>query len=263
MPDTPAESVFDEVADAYDALIDWPARLRNEESLFRRLFDDHDVRRVLDTACGTGRHAAMFHSWGASVEGADISPAMIARCQGHFGEPEGLRWVVRPFTEPAEYGRFDAAICIGNSLSLAGGPAEVRRAVAAMLGSLRSGGICVIQVLNLWRLPEGPSVWPTCRRLNTNGAERILMKGLHRVGDRGYIDLIDLTIRAGDLHRRIDSPSFRGLSVDEIASAVESADGQVEGVFGDYHDGEYRPERSPDLIVIARRVVANSATFTE
>ena len=253
MSDAPAMPVFDELADAYDALIDWPARLRNEESFFRRLFDDHGVRRVLDTACGTGRHAAMFHSWGVSVEGADVSPAMIARCRKHFGEPEGLRWIVRPFTEPPERGRFDAAICIGNSLSLAGGPADVRQAVAAMMASLRDGGLCVIQILNLWRLPQGPTVWSKRRHVRMSGEERILLKGLHRVGDRGFIDLIDVTLGPEGLSNRLDAPTFRGLELKEIADAVESAAGRVVGIFGDYHDAPYDRERSTDLIVVSRR----------
>lgn len=253
MPDAPVIPVFDELVDAYDALIDWPARLRNEESFFRRLFTDHGVRRVLDTACGTGRHAAMFHSWNLSVEGADISPAMIARCRASFGEPEGLRWIVRSFTQSSERDGFDAAICIGNSLSLAGDETEVRRAVEAMFRSLRRGGLCIIQVQNLWRLPEGPSTWTAGRHLSVGGADRILMKGLHRVGDRGYIDLIDLTLETGQLTRRVETPTYRGLKVEELIAGVKAAGGRIDRIFGDYQGSPYERDRSPDLIVVGAR----------
>ena len=75
--------MFDDelVADIYDVMIDWPKRLAHEGPFFRRLFQRADARRVLDAACGTGRHAALMHSWGLEVEAADISPAMIARAK--------------------------------------------------------------------------------------------------------------------------------------------------------------------------------------
>lgn len=51
------------------------------EPLYYALFEQRGVRRALDAACGTGQHAAMFHSWGLHVEGADAGPTMIERCR--------------------------------------------------------------------------------------------------------------------------------------------------------------------------------------
>jgi ubiquinone/menaquinone biosynthesis C-methylase UbiE len=49
-------------------MIDWPKRLANESPFFHHLFDQSNVRRVADVACGTGRHADMFRSWGLEVQ---------------------------------------------------------------------------------------------------------------------------------------------------------------------------------------------------
>ena len=57
---------------------------------------------MIDVACGTGHHAAMFHSWGLRVEGADLSAAMIDRARAKFGLPQGLQWTVRGFDQPIE-----------------------------------------------------------------------------------------------------------------------------------------------------------------
>ena len=83
--------VFNDVTDVYEAMIDWPKRLANEGRFFRRLFDDVGVSRVVDVACGTGRHGAMFHSWGMEVEGADIGTSMIERARTNLGEPANMR----------------------------------------------------------------------------------------------------------------------------------------------------------------------------
>ncbi|MCP4899573.1 MAG: class I SAM-dependent methyltransferase, partial [bacterium] len=91
------EHRFDDLTDIYESIIDWPKRLANEEPLYRGLFGRVDAKSVLDVACGTGRHAAMFHGWGLRVEAADISPNMVERARSLFGQPAGLRWVVRRF----------------------------------------------------------------------------------------------------------------------------------------------------------------------
>jgi hypothetical protein len=62
-----SKSSFDDLTDLYEAMIDWPKRSANEAPFFRRLCEHSIVRRVADVACGTGRHADMFRSWGLEV----------------------------------------------------------------------------------------------------------------------------------------------------------------------------------------------------
>ena len=182
-----------DIAEGYDALIDWPRRLANEEPFYRALFERHGVRSVLDVACGTGHHAAMFASWGLRVEGADLSPAMIARAEGLFGRSDSLRWVVRAFDQPhPNAASFDAVICKGNSLALAPDAATAAEALRQMLAATAPGGVCLVQVLNLWSLPDGPCTWQKCKRVTLAGHEHILLKGVHRVGEHGYVDVVDI-----------------------------------------------------------------------
>ena len=210
--------MFDDLADVYEAMIDWPKRLAHEEPFYRRLFERLGARSVLDVACGTGRHAAMFHSWGLRVEGADLSPAMIDRARSSFGQPDGLRWAVRAFDEPiAPAEPFDAAVCVGNSLALAPDMATVERAIRQMLAAVRDGGAIVVQVLNLWHLPDGPCVWQKCRRAAAavpRTGDVLILKGVHRCGDRGYVELI-VTDPSGGTLMRSESTPFLGLEASD------------------------------------------------
>ena len=70
---------------AYDAMIDWKRRLERETPFYRQLFERINIQSVLDVACGTGRHAEMFHTWGLSVEGGDVSPQMLDFCRTRCG----------------------------------------------------------------------------------------------------------------------------------------------------------------------------------
>jgi len=238
----------------YEALIDWPKRLANEEPFYRRLFDRAGVRNVLDVACGTGQHAALFASWGVRVEGADASPAMIVHCGARYGESDSLHWVVRPFDQPHPApGSFDVVVCVGNSLGLAPDFAAVERAVQEMCAAVRDGGACVIHVLNLWSLPDGPSVWQKCRRVTLDGREHILVKGVHRAGTRGFVDLIDLEMSGGPVQPRYESTLFWGVESADLVGLLRQAGAHDAYCFGSYQEEPYVRTQSTDLIVVARK----------
>ena len=206
-----AANTFNQLTDIYEAMIDWPKRLAAEEPFYRHWFQQAGVKRVVDVACGTGHHAAMFHDWGLEVEGADLSPAMIEQARAAFGEPPGLRWAVRGFDEPIpEAGSWDAVVCVGNSLALAPDLATVRTAIARMMEALRPGGVLLVQVLNLWRLPDGPCVWQKCHRTRLPQGDVLILKGVHRCGRHGYVELAVADPNGGPLLAH-ESPQFLGL----------------------------------------------------
>jgi len=247
------QSAFDDLADIYEAMIDWDKRLGNEEPFYRRLFEEAGVHSILDAACGTGRHAAMFHSWGLRVEGADISPSMIQRARASFGQPPGLRWAVRGFDQPvAPAEPFDAAICVGNSLALAPGPAQVDRTIQEMLAAVRAGGLGVLQVLNLWRLPDGPCQWQKCKRAASNQKEVLILKGVHRCGFRGYVDLVVAPLDA-PARMKSDCVSFLGIEADELERFARAAGASSAQFFGSYDRQPYLRQQSGDLIAVIRK----------
>jgi SAM-dependent methyltransferase len=249
-----AAEVFDDLPDAYDAMIDWPRRLANEEPFYRWLVQRVGARSVLDVACGTGRHAAMLHSWGLRVEGADLSPAMIQRCRGRFGESDTLSWVVRGFDEAAgEPGRFDLAICTGNSLALAPDMATVQRAVNRLLEAVRPGGAIVLHVVNLWRLADGPCTWQKCRRAPLARGDSLIVKGLHRCGTRGYVDFLVVTLSGQEPAMQTESVLFWGLESADLEHMMRQAGARQIEIFGDYARSTYDRRRSQDLIVVASK----------
>lgn len=248
-----SDPTFDAHADVYEAMIDWPKRLAHEEPFYRRLFERIGVRSLVDVACGTGRHAAMFHSWGLSVEGADVSPEMIRRARESFGEPAGLGWVVRGFDEPIRAAApLDAALSIGNSLALAPDMATVERAIHQMLAAVRPGGLIVVHVLNLWRLADGPCLWQKCKRVALPRGDSLLIKGVHRAGSRGYVELIVASLaEAGEM--TTDTISFLGLEAKELEAAARQAGATRVECFGGYRDEPYDRQASTDLILVAEK----------
>lgn len=253
-----------ELSDVFEDLVDWPKRLAGEEPFFRAIFERSGAGSVLDAACGTGHHGALFHSWGMSVEGADISPRMIERARALHGEPDGLRWVVRGYGEPAPPpGRFDAAICVGNSLAMSPDRETVRRAVAEMTASVRDGGIVAVHLLNLWRIAEGPALWQKCRRAGSPDGEALIVKGVHRSGDRAWVELLLAPVEHPGAMRTANIPLI-AIEAEEIAGMFRrSGAGEIE-VFGGYKGQAYERLESVDIVVTALKgdLVARSRGST-
>ena len=248
-----AESRFDDLTDVYEAMVDWQLRLQREGPFFRKWFERIQADRVLDVACGTGHHAALFHSWGMNVEAADISPRMIERARQQFGTLHGLQWNVRSFEHTLpDVGRFDAVICIGNSLSLCPDLQRVGHAVNAMMSAVRSEGIVIIQVLNLHRLPNGPCVWQKYLRTRINREEVLIVKGVHRTANRGFVELIVSPI--DDPRRtRSESVALLGLDLDDLQDALRAAGAETVQFCGDYQQQPFDIDTSSDMILVAQK----------
>jgi len=214
------------------------------EGRFRRL-------RVLDAACGTGRHALLFYRWGLEVEAADVSPEMVDFARGQFGEPPGLRWVVRGFEQPVETARpFDLAICVGNSLALAPDEQTARQAIGRMLSAVRPGGLLLVHLLNLWRLSDGPTVWQKCQRSRLSCGEVLIIKGVRRCGDRGAVELLVIGLPQAELLHAESAPLL-GLTAEMLRSAAARAGASTIEFYGGYDRQPYQPEQSIDLLMVA------------
>ena len=248
---------FEDLSDVYEVLVDWPQRLARETPFYRQWWERVGVRRVLDAACGTGQHAALFAAWGLSVEGADGSERMIAKARSLHGETGSLRWIVRRFEEACPTSAaFDAAICVGNSLALAPDEASAERAIGNLLAAVRRGGVVVVQVLNVWSLPDGPCHWQKGLRAVLPQGEAVIVKGVHRCGPRGYVDLVVVPLGgwpAKSPPLRAESVPLLGLEATTLDQWTRRAGAGKVAIFGDYLQRPYERERSLDLILVAEK----------
>lgn len=239
---------FDILSEAYDAMINWDRRLANEAPLFRWLFEQVGARSVLDAACGTGRHAAMFASWGLRVEGADLSPEMIQWCRQQHGQRPELSWVQRSFTQPPAEPH-DLVICTGNSLALAQEMNVIEEAIAAMASGARRA--LLLHVVNLYARPQGPVVWDKTMRVQLSRGEHLLHKGIHRCGEVGYVDFILTSLATFEVTTR--SVPFAGLRPSWLQGLLRTHGFASVEFYGGYARHEFDTEASGDLIVVARR----------
>ncbi len=150
-----AREFYDELGSDYDLMVSWEERLRREEAFFRKVFDAHGVRAVLDAACGTGMHAVSFARWGLAVSAADLSPAMAGKAAENArraGVAVDARAAAFGSLSATFGGGFDAVTCLGNSLPHLLDDESLHAALRDMAAVLRPGGVLVVQNLNYDRI---------------------------------------------------------------------------------------------------------------
>jgi SAM-dependent methyltransferase len=166
------------LADVYDWLV--PEELLTPEgsvAAFDGLFELEPGARVLDCAAGTGTLAVGLALRGFDVVASDASEAMIERTRA-LAAARGVQLPARVCTWEELSGppSFDAVLCVGNSIPHAEGQAGRRRALTAMAGVLRAGGLFVVTSRNWEQVRDrGSGVLVSERLVERDGRRGIVV----------------------------------------------------------------------------------------
>lgn len=135
----------------WDELIDWDARATSEGDFFINLMKERGVQRVLDVATGTGFHSIRLLKAGFDVTSADGSPEMLAQAFENARRAGFImqtihadwRWLSRDI-----HNKYDAVICLGNSLTHLFSEQDRRKALAEFYTALRHDGVLILDQRN-------------------------------------------------------------------------------------------------------------------
>lgn len=242
---------YDKLAQSYDALIRWDSRLRREKAFLNCLFRKHRVRRILDTACGTGMHAIAFGDWGYHVVGADISEGMIRRARHNAGK-RPIPFIEAGFADADKIGGlFDAVTCLGNSLPHVLTDEDLDASLAGMRQCLLPGGLLIIHGNNYDRiLGRGERFMPLASG-KAQGREHIFLR-FFDIGDELLtFNVVTLDKRSGHWHMSADASTHRALTRDLLVSRLEKAGFVDVRAFGAFTANPFAPLDSDNLIVVA------------
>ncbi len=257
----PPENLFNGFGNEYDRMISWEARLEREGPFLQARFREYNVRSVLDAACGTGRHALLFATWGLAVTGADLSPTMVETARA-LAVKQGLpvRFVQAGFGSLAgETGaQYDAVVCLGNSLPHLRNSADLQTALADFCRALRPGGVLVLQNRNYDRILAEKSRFMPLNQYKKGKEETLYLRITDfPVDDQaGHITFNIVVMQkdaAGIWSYRAYAEELQPWRQAELAAALGAAGFKKLRHYGDYSGAEYIPETSTDLIIVAEK----------
>jgi SAM-dependent methyltransferase len=216
-------------------------------------------KRVLDIACGTGRHSIELASRGAIVTGLDISSSMLERAT-HLSEACGvktdfIRGNMRDL-ESVKAGSFDLILCLGNSLALSASFTELEQTLRRIHSLLSEEGHFIVQILNFEEVRRSGFRFFPARGGQTSDGKTILFFRFfdHSETDRTS-DLVLLAFVEGDAQWRFHSSVQSVLNLDgEFMNAALRKAGFTDILFfGDYNETEFSVGTSRNLVVRALR----------
>jgi len=240
------------VADNYDIMIDWSARMAHERPFFERFFQEAQVWRVLDIGSATGHHSRMFAELGAKVIGLEPSQAMLMKARE-------LTPGVNPHFVEGDFGhvpqlkrQFDLITVLGNTLAHVKDADELQQAVQAMHNALSPNGHLCIQVINYDCLLAVGSQWLPLISRQVDGKEYLFLREHRLQGVSAEFTMITL-INNEVWQQQVERSSHLALTSDVLKLALKQAGFKKISLYGDYARKSFDPGKSSSLIVVARQ----------
>ncbi len=253
--DEKSADLFDRSA-SYEKYVPWQPRLAREIPFLESKLRSVNAKEVLDCACGPGRHAVALAKKSFKVVGLDASSEMLSRAKSHAREENVEIELVEGRFEalPQSFaGRFDALICLGNSLSAGGDRATIETAVRQFAFALRQGGVAITQTVDFSVVAREPVTASPAKHVKGDDGESIFVKSFVRVGNQVFIHWVSLEKRDDEWSSDV---SLREITVVEprfLEEAFSKSGFASAQSYGSYSGTAFEPGTSRDLILVARR----------
>ena len=201
--------------------------------------------RMLDVACGRGRHSKMLASLGFNVTGFDISPDSIAYAKQSV-QDDNPDFYIHDMRLPFWGNYFDYAFNFFTSFGYFKTRREHDDAIRTIANGLRPTGIFVIDYLNV-HYSEDHLVYNEEKKMNGTNYE------IRRWHDETHF-YKKIIISDPLLHHSLDyTEKVSKFSFGDLNDMLSYHGLQVQEVFGDYKLGKYDVRTKPRLIIVARK----------
>lgn len=242
----------------YDLQVNWPRRLGREFPFYHRIFQEHQARRIVDWACGSGRHAIYLTQQGYEVTGVDISPDMLELAQENAAK-EGVmvNWVETDLCDLGEelddLSPFDGAICVGNSLSVLDREERLSKAFSHIYRELRGGGVFIAQILNYELFPAQGIKYDTPRAAIYEGQEMLFLKFFDMRQGRITANFLNFQREGEGWNLEVETSPLYPWKKPQVESALAQAGFGTVTFYGDHQFSAFDPQKSHDLIWVAEK----------
>jgi SAM-dependent methyltransferase len=201
--------------------------------------------RMLDIACGKGRHSRFLASKGYDVTGIDISPQSI-QFANQFAA-ENLQFFVHDMRLPSWINFYDYAFNFFTSFGYFDTRREHDDAIRTIASSVKKSGTILFDYLNVHYVED---------RLVHNEVKTIgdTTYEIHRWHNDAYF-YKKITVTDPALDRPIEHvEKVAKFSLGDFTDMLSFQRVQVKEVFGDYNLNAYDVRKTPRMIIVAEKL---------
>ncbi|AWI26583.1 class I SAM-dependent methyltransferase [Flavobacterium pallidum] len=219
---------------------------KDRDNTEARLFMDNitqylnlpEQAKILDLACGKGRHSIYLNELGYDVTGADLSENSIAEARKH--ENESLHFVVHDMRQPCAE-QFDAVLNLFTSFGYFEDDADNTRTLVAIKESLNETGFAVIDFMNATHVIN--NLVPE----ETKTIDGITFNIKRYYADGHIFKEIDFEDQGNAYHF---TERVQALTLSDFENMMEEAGIFLLDIFGDYKLRKYHKTESERLVMI-------------
>lgn len=212
------------------------------ENLLTHLKPSLDCR-MLDIACGEGRHAVQLAEHGYDVTGIDLSHLSIEKAKTH--ENEHLHFHVHDMRMPFYINYFNYAFNFFTSFGYFAHDRDHQLAAKSFAAALKKDGILVIDYLNTQQVIDNLVPHDVVHRGNYTF-------NIKRRVERKHI-LKEISFVGADQKTKHFTESVAAFTLEDFISIFKIAGLELIETFGDYTLNPYNKDTSPRLVMIFKK----------
>jgi SAM-dependent methyltransferase len=221
-------------------------RDHSEAELFiRNLFDQLEVSKdskVLDLACGKGRHAVFVNSLGYNTTGVDLSIESIETAK--LNESESLHFFQHDMREPIEDAKFDLVLNLFTSFGYFEDKSHNEKMLDSIHTYLADNGRLVIDFFNVKK------VLNDLVESEIKLIENIAFKISKTIENGAILKDIQFKDQGNAYHFQ---ERVQALGIADFEFMLKRTNFEIEAVFGDYVLNAFE-SNSERLIIVAKKV---------
>ena len=198
--------------------------------------------KLLDIACGKGRHAKHFNSLGFDVVGVDLSSNSITTAKKN--ENETLQFFEHDMREIYQENQFDLATNLFTSFGYFEKDEDEQKAINAMASNLKKEGLLVIDFMNAKKVitnlvaSEQKIIDDITFDINRKVRNQFIIKDIHITDSKTKHNFQE---------------KVKALTFADFSDFITNAGLKIIDIFGNYKLEEFNAQNSDRLILICKK----------
>ncbi|MDZ7373610.1 MAG: class I SAM-dependent methyltransferase [candidate division KSB1 bacterium] len=210
------------------------------------------IKRVVDVACGSGKHAAALVSLGVATVGVDASIEMLRaakKCERGIWLIAGDMQHVGNFLRPG----WDAVLCLGNSLPHLLSQKSLLATLKGFWQLLSPGGHAILQLLNY------PLLIAKNERIVavTRSQDSVFVRFNDYLGRAVRFNVLEIHWSDTGVEHRLISTMLKPYAPDEVLEALRRTGFVQVGIYSGLGLEPFIPSQSRSAVIIAQRPTAS------